>query len=176
MRDDAVRKTVEAIPAFKDSNDSPLAEFVGEIDDNARHCGKTSRGNVELPEDVVPHSVKAGADQNKVRLERTGRRYQLRFEGIEKLRVAGAHRHRHIELRADGFACTGFSRAAGSGIRAVVVGIEDKNVLVFVEGVLRAVAMVLVPILEQHTFHSMHLLGIARGNRNVVVDAEAHAS
>src|SRR5262249_709842 len=57
-----------------------------------------------------------------------------------------------------------------------MMGIEDEHGVVFVKDLLRAVAMMVVPIHNQYTLHPMRLLDISRCDRHVVVNAEAHAA
>src|SRR6185436_11220726 len=84
--------------------------------------------------------------------------------------------HRYIQLRAERFTRAGFCGTAGSGIGAVVMGIEDEYGVVFVKGVLRAVAVMVVPIDDQHSFHTIGFLNVSGSDRDVVVNAETHST
>ena len=72
-------------------------------------------------------------------------------------------------------AFAGFLGGAGIGIPGRLVGAEEEDGTVGVERVLRAIAVVHVPIGDQHFGQAVAMLGVSRGNRHVVEDAEAHA-
>src|SRR5258705_8472902 len=112
MSDDALGKTIETVSTFENGNDTALREFIGKIDDYARHGRETLRRDVELAKDVIPHPIKAGTDQNEVGFEFAGGRRQSGFESFKKLPVARANRHGDIQLRARSFSSAGFRRSA----------------------------------------------------------------
>src|SRR6185436_19750409 len=70
----------------------------------------------------------------------------------------------------------GLRRAPRSRIRAVMVRAEVEDRIVVVEDVLRAVTVVVVEVDDEHAADAVDLLQIARGDRDVVEDAEAHAA
>src|SRR5262252_3258710 len=82
MSDNAVGKAIQPVSAFQDRNDTPLAEFVGEVHDNTSHRREAFRGDVELTENVISHSIKAGADQDEIRFELASCRHELVFERV----------------------------------------------------------------------------------------------
>ena len=68
----------------------------------------------------------------------------------------------------------GLVGAPGSGIERPLVGAEEEHRGVLVKDVLRAVAVVHVPIHDQHASHAVPLLRVARRDGDVVEQAETH--
>jgi hypothetical protein len=56
------------------------------------------------------------------------------------------------------------------------MGAEEEDAGILVEDVLGAVAVVHVPIGDEHAFDAVDFAGVARGDGCVVEDAEAHAA
>src|SRR5262249_21732215 len=136
MSDNAVGKAIQPVSTFQDRNNTPLAEFVGKVHDNTSHRREASRCDVELAENVVSHSIKAGADKDEIRFELASCRHELVLERVEELRVAGTRRHGYIHLRAECPARAGFLSTAGPRISAVMMGIEDEHGVVLVKDLL----------------------------------------
>jgi len=88
MRHYTLRKTVETIATFEHRNNSALTEFVGEIDNDARHVLKPLRRDVELTQDIVAHAVKTGANEDQLRLEFARLRHETCLEDFQKLCVS----------------------------------------------------------------------------------------
>src|SRR5436309_498436 len=82
----------------------------------------------------------------------------------------GAWLHRIIKDLARSRACTGFCRRTGSGVRAVVMRAEVKDGAVVVEDVLSAIAVVIIPIDDQHSADPVSLLQVTGGDRDIIKD------
>src|SRR5207248_3102587 len=114
----------------------------------------------------------AGAHEDEIRLEGPSLRNKLRLERLQKLRVSCPDRHGHIELRADGAPLAALRFSARARIGAVMMRAEVENRRILVEDVLRAVAVVIVPIDDQRAADAVDLLQIARRDGDVVEYAE----
>src|SRR5438093_10877915 len=148
----ALCESIQPIAALEYRHDSSPTELVGEPDDDARNRRVAFRRDVELPEQVSPHAVEAGAHENEVRLEAPRCGHELLLEGRENLRIAGARRQRHIQLGAGGLPCSGLRRASRPRIRAVVMRAEVEDRVVVVENILRSVSLVVVYIVDKDAY------------------------
>ena len=120
--------------------------------------------------------VETGRDDDQLRLEMVhGRRQQI-LKGEHEFLSAGAAGHRAVEVRAQTLAAARFLLAAGPGIPGELVRAEVEHRAVFIEDVLRAVAVVHVPVDNQHLAQMVLALCIAGGDGGVVEHAEAHAA
>ena len=70
----------------------------------------------------------------------------------------------------------GFFARAGSRRLGRLMCAEKKSGTVFVENILRSVAMMDIPIGDEHAFDPIETLGIACRNRDVIEEAEAHTA
>src|SRR5581483_8810206 len=67
-------------------------------------------------------------------------------------------------------------RRARTWIPRILMRAEEEYRAVGIEDLLRAVAVVNVPVGNENPFGAMPALGVSRGNRDVVEDAESHAT
>ena len=113
--------------------------------------------------------------QVEVRLERLGCRDEFVTEGSQDLFASGAGGEGAVHGAVRALVCAGFIRPSRPGIPGRLVDTKEKYRAVFVENILRPVAVVDVPVGDQHSLDTMFALRIAGGECNVVKHAEAHA-
>ena len=117
--------------------------------------------------------VEARAEQHQLRTAAFRGVGQHRLESREILTASGAELQRQVEDRAETFPFAGFFRIAGAGIKRGTMCREEMNLAVLVEDVLRAVAVMDVPIDDQDTPQSVRL-SLPSRDRDVVEQAKTH--
>src|SRR5262245_49570032 len=176
VRHYAFGESIQPVAAFQHGHEPRVAEFVGQLHDHASQRGIAFWRDVELAEEIFAHAVEAGADKDEVGFEASDRWHELSFEGLKELRVACSWRHGHIQDLARSRSRPGFLHRAGSRVGAVIMRTEIKDGTIVVEDILRAIAVVIIPINNQNSTDSMLLLKIARSDGDIVEDAKPHAA
>ena len=90
--------------------------------------------------------------------------------------IARAGRHRHIQNLAGSRSPSGFRYRTGSGVSAIMMCAEIKDRSVIIKNVLGAVAVVIIPVHDQHAADAMLLLQIPGSNGDIIEDAESHTA
>src|SRR5262245_14808225 len=121
-------------------------------------------------------SIEAGAEEHEFGLGRLGRGFDGSRGLVPVFAARGAVADRNVEGRAQAWAVTGLVGGAGAWIEslAVAVNAQEENTRVVVEDVLRAVAVVDVPVDDEHPLNPVYFLGVAGSQGDVVEEAEAH--
>ena len=118
--------------------------------------------------------VKPSRDQNKVGPKRIGCRDQDPFEGLAVFLVALTRQHRNVDRQPLRLSLPLFGTGARPGITRVLMRTEKEDRGIIIERVLRPVAMVDIPIHDQHTAEPMAALEVSGGNRDIIEQAEPH--
>ena len=113
-------------------------------------------------------AVEAGGDEDHVWLEGVEPRYPVGLDQLADLAAAGVGGHRQVDH------VVAHRHAAAEGVELVLEDADHQDALVAGHDVLGAVAMVHVEIDDGHALEPAHLQRMPRGNRHVVVEAEAH--
>mmetsp|Transcript_8743 Transcript_8743/g.25689 ORF Transcript_8743/g.25689 Transcript_8743/m.25689 type:complete len:327 (-) Transcript_8743:20-1000(-) len=142
-----------------------------------RHVRVAGGGDLHAAERVARRRVEAGGDEDEIRRELARHRHQQPLEGGGVLRVAVPGRApRNVEAEAPAGALADGVRAAGAWVKAVSVpvqrGVQHRAVLF--KDVLDAVAVVDVPVNDQHALHAEPRARDRRRHGDVVEEAEAH--
>ena len=98
------------------------------------------------------------------------------LESAQNLLAPGARGKRAIQRHAFARAFSVFAARAGARIPRRLMRAEEEHRAVGIENILRAVAVMDVPIGDQHPPDAMLALSVARRDRDGVEDAEAHAA
>ena len=134
---------------------------------------KVAVGKPEAAQRVALARVEAGRDHDQFRLEGFSGFHQMLLKGLAQYlgppATGGKGKVEDVTL-------AGFASEPAAGVPRMLVRAQEHDGAVVVEDVLRAVAMVDVPIDNQHAGEPVLLLRVARADRNVVEDAEAHAA
>ena len=125
---------------------------------------------VDLGQRIAVMRVEAGGNDDQVRPEIVERRQDARLERLAKDVAAGAGRQR----RVDDVAGAGLVLGAGAGIERHLVGRAVEHRRIVPEDVLRAVAVMDVPVDDGDALGAMLLLRMAGGDRGIVEQAKAH--
>src|SRR6185295_1957600 len=123
---------------------------------------------------IILVRVEAGGDDHEFRLERVGRRHQRFLKDCAILLIALTRLHRHIDCEPFPCSPSSFRLSTRSRIMRIWVRAEEEHGGIVLETMLRAVPMMHIPIDNQHTFEAMLLLHIARSDRHIVEETEAH--
>ena len=115
--------------------------------------------------------VEAGRDYQDVRLELAQPRQDHGFERFAEGVAAVAGRERRVD---DGVVFAAFADRAGAGIKRHFVGRAIHHGFIGPENILRAVAVMHVEIDDGRALGMVAVLRIARRDRRVVEQAEAH--
>ena len=167
---------VEVVAAFEEGEEFSVAELSGPGFEEARQLDEVGVGEGELAEGVVEVGVEAGGDQDEFGFEVVEFRFVAGGEFVEDFGVAGAGGEGGVEGVAEAAPGAGFVAAAGAGVEGRLVGGEEEDGVVVVEGVLGAVAVVDVPIDDEDFADAIFFLGVAGGDGDVVEDAESAAA
>ncbi len=163
---------LQVVAAFERERHAPAGEAL----EAGGEPGVPARGHTHVAERISGRRVEARGDQDEVRREETRDRQEYAVEGGEVLGVAHAAAPRHV----DGVAAAGSAADLREGTRARVERglvrreVEDRGVLP--EGVLRAVAVVEVPVDDEDPLGRPGELERARRDRDVVEEAESHGT
>src|SRR5687768_3432184 len=102
--------------------------------------------------------------------------FQLAAEVIDVVASWSAEGDRQVSCCAHTVAGAGFIRRAGSWIKWPAVDRKESDAIVGIERVLRGVAVVDIPINNEHSFDLVFLSRDAGSHGNVVEQTEAHCS
>src|SRR5450631_4063470 len=115
--------------------------------------------------------VEAGRDHQNLRLEFAQARQDYGLERLAESVAAVAGRERRID---DGVVLAALAYRAGAGIKWHLVGRAIHDGFIRPENILRAVAVMHVEIDDGRALDLVAVLRIARGDRHVVEQTEAH--
>src|ERR1700726_1368448 len=85
MRDDAFGDPVQPVTALQHRYEAALAEFFSKLDHYARDSCETGRSYIKDSEQIVPHAIKAGANQDEIGLEISRCRNELCLKRLDDL-------------------------------------------------------------------------------------------
>src|SRR6267143_1883618 len=118
--------------------------------------------------------VEARGDNDKLRPIPIQCGKDFAHEGIQIFLLTASGAHRDVERVPFSFTASGFGAASGSGIKWVLMRADVKNRLVFVKNLLRAVAVVDIPVDDRDPAQAVARLGVARPDGRVIEEAKAH--
>ena len=142
---------------------------------HVRQFGEIAISEAELAERVSQARVEPCRDHDELGSERSGRGQQPVAERAQDLFAAGVRRERAIDGRVGPRARAGFVAHASAGIPRRLVRAKEQDGRVLVEDILRAVAVMHVPVHDQDALQAVALDRVARPDRDIVEDAESHA-
>ncbi len=149
--------------------------LAGQIEHQAREFHVVFVGQFESTERVALARVEAGRDHHQLRLV-TVHGIRQGMERGQEFPPAGAGRHRPIHRGSEPRAAAGFLPASRPRIPRPLVRAEIEDGTVLVEDLLGAVAVVHVPVDDQHLADAVLPLRISGGDAGVVENAKAHAA
>ncbi len=166
------RDRVQVVAALEREHDAPAGEAL----EAGGQPGVPGRRDAHLAERISVGRVEARRDQDEVRREETRDRQQHAVEGGEVLGVAHAAAPRHVDGEAAAGAAADLRERPRARVerRLVRREVEDRRVLP--EGVLRAVAVVEVPVDDEDPLGGPGGLERARRDGDVVEETEAHGA
>ena len=147
--------------------------FLGDTEHQFAERLEVFRLQAQRADRVLSVRVETGADQHQLWPTALGRVGQHRLEAREVLAASGAELQRQVEDRSETFSFSGFFRVAGAGIKRGAMCREEMNLAVLVEDVLRAVAVMHVPIDDQNSPQPVRL-SLSRRNRDAVEQTKTH--
>ena len=171
---DTKRQHRQVIASFQYRNNTPPGVFVRRLHDPGRHPPVKSGAEVDVAQGVVPVGVEPCGDDDEFRLEAVYRRQDLFQKGCFIVPIAAAGAHGAVHGGAPASAGARFRPGAGAGIEGILVGADEQHRRVFLEGVLRTVAVVYVPVQDHDLVQAVARLQVARQDGHVVEDAEPH--
>jgi len=165
----------EIIAALEHGNQPAARVLIGDFEHNERQIGEVLIGKREAPQRITETRVEACRNQHQIRLEMVGSPPQAVLENAQYFAVPRARRKWAVHSAALTLALAALVRVTGARIPGRLVRAEEEYRAVVVESILRSVAVMDVPIRNQHALDSVLELGVARTDRDIVKDAEAHA-
>src|SRR5436305_1027150 len=122
-------------------------------------------------------SVKTGAHEHKLWLDLVRRFFQSALEVGVILLARRTVADGCIERVAQSLAAAGLGRCSRAGIKAAAVAMNtvEHDARLFIENILRPVAVMHVPIDDEETCQLMSRLRMVRGQGNVIEKTETHA-
>ena len=164
------RRAFEVVTTLEEHDQAPGSGC--ERRDPGRQIGEIARREVEPGERIGAMGVEPGRNQHPGGREVLDRR---RHHGVERVEVDVAGRargEREVERRAHTGADAGLVEPSGARIQRPLVQRDVEHIGRRLEDLLRAVAVVRVPVDDEHPLAPGHQRG--RGDRDVVEQAEAH--
>jgi hypothetical protein len=141
---------------------------VGDRLDLLRHPVVVGLDQAELAEVVVAMGVEAGRDEDHLRAERLEARHPVRLDQLAHRRPARVRRDRQVDHVG------ALRHAAAVRVERVLEDADHQHALVVRDDVLGAVAVVDVEVDDRDALEPAHVERMARGDRDVVEEAEAH--
>ena len=148
----------------------------GDPHNHAREVGEIRIGQGEAAQRIADAGIETGGDQDQLRAKTFGGRQQRILHRAQDFAPPRTRRQGEVHGGARACARAGFVPAAGARIERPLVRAEKEHRRIGVEDVLRAVAVVHVPIHDQDARYAVFALRVARGEGHVIEEAEAHAA
>src|SRR5207302_4351663 len=123
-----------------------LAEFPRKVDYYAGNRGEACRCNVEHAEQVAPHSIETGANQNEIGFEISRCGDELGFKSFQNLCITRSREQRNIQNFPSTITSAGFRRRPSARICSIMVSTEVKDGTIFIKRLLGSIPMVVVPV------------------------------
>ncbi len=152
----------------------PCAWRLGDAGHDAGELRIARLGQSHARKRIVFVRIESSGDDHQLRLELLGRRHQHLLKDGAILVVALSRFHRHIDREAFPCATAPLRLAARAWIMWILMRAEKEDGGIVFETMLRAIAVMHVPIDNQHTGEAMLLLGIACGNRDIIQQTKPH--
>ena len=175
MRGGALGQAESVIAAFQHRHNPPAAQLPGEVHDHVGELPEMLRLEPHRRDGIVAVRIEPGGDEDELRAEFPHRPLHDFARHVEILLRRGAVRNRPVHDAAEAGAFAAFLARAGAGPVRPEMERREEDRAVAVEDVLRAVAVMRVPVEDRHAADAQALAEIFRGDRDVVEDAEAHA-
>lgn len=169
-----LRQHRRVVAAFQQAHDLPSAVRVRHVENVSRQVGEVFAFEAERAHRVGDMGVEAGADQHELGPALLGSVGELGGEAGLEVMPADAERQRDVERRTETLPCSGFLRVTRARIERVAMRRKERDLAVVVKRVLRPVAVVHVPIDDQHPIESVSGASMSRRDGDVVEQAEAH--
>lgn len=176
MRGGSGTESFEVVAAFQDADQAPARVPGGDLQHDRCHLTEVGVLEQEPAQRIAAARIKAGGDEYEIGPELVHGRDQFLAERPQHLCMTGPGGQGPIQSCAAAAAGPGFVRSPGAWIPGPLVYREEEHAAVGVEGVLRAVAVMDVPVDDRHLLHTMRFLRVARCDGHAVVDAKAHPS
>ncbi|KGX96322.1 hypothetical protein Y023_5101 [Burkholderia pseudomallei A79D] len=169
------RQIRQAVAALLQHHDAPPACAARRLPQCARHVPEPIALHAHAAERIERVRILPRRHENELRRERLDERQHQLVERVPIARVARAGRQRHVRVVARARAAARLARLAAVDreIRRLVQRHEQYRRIV-VERLLRAVAVMHVPVDDRHPLDAVRGLRMARRDRDVVVVAVAH--
>ena len=143
--------------------------------DDACQFGEVFIGELEAAKRIVDPRVESGRHEDEIGPEGLGCGQELFPKRADDLFAARASGDGAVDRQPRAGSLASFGRRPRTRIERMLVGVEEQHGAVLVEDVLSAVAMVHVPVGDEHTAHAVLRLRVPRSDRDIVEEAEAHA-
>src|ERR1700722_1080754 len=174
VRSNARCQSSQAVPAFQHRKQTAAGMLVGDLAHDARQISEVAVGEQKLSQRIAGSGIEARRDQYEFGFYFFRRGQQLRLERAQNLLASGTRRERAIQRHALALAFAALAARSGSRIPRRLMRAEEKHRSVGIENILRPVAVMDVPIGDEHAPGAMLLLGVACRDRDGVKDTEAH--
>src|ERR1041385_5074084 len=150
------------VPAFEDGDDSSVADLLCRLHHERGEQSERAGREIHVGERVVAVRVETRGDDDQVRTVPLDGREDLPPECGDILLLPRARRHRNVEREARTLTLSPLRAAPGAGVKWKLVRADIKHRWVFIKDILRAVAVVHVPVDDRHASGSMLVLRIDR--------------
>ena len=171
---DPVAQRREVVPAFEHEGEPAARGPIGH--GHERGCQEPEPVGCHLhPAERVPgRDVEAGARDDELRRELDSDRRQDRLEDVEEVGVGLAREKRDVQVVAVALTMSEETRRPAAGIERRLMGRKVEDVAALVEGLLRPVAVVKVPVDDEDPAQAVPADEVLGADRGVVEEAEAH--
>ena len=169
MRFHAAGQGLEVVAAFERGDDAPAGMAAGDILDALRDPGIVLLIQAELAQVVVAVCVKAGADENHLRLERLQPRHPHRLDQVPHCCALGVGRNRQV----DQVVAAGRSTVR---IKRVLEKAHHQDTVIAANDVFRAVAVVYIKVDNRDPLQTVALQRVFGGDGHIVEKAETHGA
>src|ERR1035437_1289203 len=174
MRFDGCCQRFRVVASLKHRDQPAMTRRLGDSLDDPGQLRIALGSPLHPAQRIAISGIESRRDEHEIRLEGRGCWLQSFLKCLPVIGVATTGRERHIDLRSKALAHPLVLRAASSGIERRLMDREVKDRRVLVENRLRSVAMVHVPIHDQHPGQLVLLLDVLRGDGYVVKQTKPH--
>src|SRR3954451_14503986 len=164
-------KTFEVVAPLQKRHYAPGTPPVSDFHQLLRRPGKVRLGELKISQRIAPVGVKSGRDEDEVRPERLNARQDGNVERLTEDVTTIARPQRRVH---DRIVLAPFGSRPSARIERHLVSRAKEHARVAPEDLLRAVAVVHIPVDNGDALRAVRLLSVPGCNRSVVEEAKAH--
>ena len=172
----ALAQAAGGVSALEQENLTPVAQIVGQSAGDRGHIAKSGAGDFHRGQRVVDVGVETARHQYDFGAECKRGGHEESLQRAYVFCVATTRRQGDVEGGSNASTDSGLDGVSRSGVVRVLMGRNVQNRGILLEEVLSAVSVVNVPVEDQDPLDARLRTKSARGDGDVVEQAEAHGA